>query len=228
MSKSRPPKGQPYRKSTLTDAQKAANVAMGLTPTGRIPIKRPSRKGVDRQPDYPKGDYRCTGYDFTPARKNAFLEVIKREGLTSVACVEIGVHPNTVSRHRTDDHVFRDAMDEAFRQHGAALVQEAHRRAVAGVTKPVYGSQGPGAGSGVVGFVTEYSDRLLLELLKKYDPDFKAPSAQVQVTTNVTGPQGDVGLKLEDLSAESRADLKRILERELERRAQDGEATRAD
>jgi hypothetical protein len=230
MAKQKPQPGQAtrFKKSPLTDAQKAANVAMGLTPTGRIPIKRASRKGVDRLPDYPKGDYRCTGYDFTPARKNAFLEVIKREGLTSVACVEIGVHPNTVSRHRTDDHVFRDAMDEAFRQHGASLVQETHRRAVAGVTKPVYGSQGPGAGSGVVGFVTEFSDRLLLALLKKYDPDFKTVPAKVEVTTNINGgPKGDVGLKLEDLSPESRADLKRILERELERREQDGEA-RAD
>jgi len=215
-----------FKRSKLTDAEKARNVANGLTPTGRLKTTRPSRKGIDRQPDFPKGDYRCTGNNFTPARKNAFLDVIRREGLNPVACAEIGVSPSTVSRHRTEDPVFRDAMDEAFRQHGAALVQEAHRRAVVGVSKAVYGSQGPGAGQGVIGFVTEYSDRLLLELLKKYDPDFRTAPAKVEVTTNVSTPKGDVGLKLEELSPESRADLKRILERELERR--DGGAPEAD
>jgi hypothetical protein len=206
-------KGNMGRK--LTAEEKARNVANGLTPTGRVRVKQLS---------YPQGDYRCTGNNFTPARKNAFLDVIRRAGSSSVACAEIGVSPGTVSRHRTEDHIFRDAMDEAFRQHGAALVQEAHRRAVSGVQKPVYGSQGPGAGSGIVGWITEYSDRLLLELLRKYDQDFRSAPARVEVTTHVGESPA---LNLEELCQESRADLKRILERELERREQDGEA-RAD
>jgi len=213
------------KRSNLTDAQKARNVANGLTPTGRVRQKRLSRKGMDKLPDYPPGDYRSLGVNFTPARKNAFLDIIREKGLTSAACAEIGLSPCTVSRHRSEDPQFRDAMDEAFRQHGASLIREAHRRGVEGVSKPIYGSQGPGQGSGVVGWVQEYSDRLLLELLRKYDPDFRPATAKVEVTTNVSAPKGDSnGLSLEDLSPESQEDLLRIIEREKSRRASDGEA----
>lgn len=209
------------KRKKLTDAEKRRNVANGLTPTGRIPQKRLSRKGVDKAPDYPRGDYRCLGTNFTPARKNAFLDIIREEGLTAIACREIGVSPNTVSRHRSEDPLFRDAMDEAFRQHAAIYVKEMRRRGVEGVSKPIYGSQGPGAGSGVVGWVTEYSDRLLLELARKYDPELRsAPKVEVNNTVN-TAPKGE-GLRVEDLSPESRADLKRILERELERKGDGG------
>lgn len=214
-----------FKKSKLTEAEKARNVANGLTPTGRLRRKNLSRKGRDNAPDYPKGDYRCLGTAFTPARKNAFLDIIREEGNTAIAFREVGVSPNTVSEHRSKDHQFRDAMDEAFRQHAAIYLKEAKRRGVDGVQKPVYGSTGPGGGSGVIGWVTEYSDRLLVEMMRKYDPECRQSASKVEVTSKVE-VAAQPTLDLEKLSPESRADLKRILERELERHGKvpDGQA----
>ena len=213
-----------FKPSGLTDEEKAANVAAGLTPTGKVRTKRgprkPSlnRKGVNKVPDLPEGDYRNLGFNFTPVRKNAFLDVIREKGSTSIACRVVRVRPNTVSDHRKKDHAFRDAMDEAFRQHAARLVEEAYRRGVEGVQRPVYGTQGPGQGSGVVGWMTEYSDRLLLELLRKYDPDFRPAAAKVEANNTAVAAAPEGGLGVDKLLPESRADLKRILERELGRR----------
>lgn len=210
-----------FKKSTLSEEAKRRNVAAGLTPTGRVKVKRLSTKGIDKQPEFPQEDYRCTGFNFTPARKNAFLEVIRKQGNRAEACREIGIAQATVSRHRTEDPAFRDAMDEAFRQHATIYINEMRRRGVEGVQKAVYGSQGPGAGSGVIGWVTEYSDRLLLELAKKYDPDFR-PTLRTESKVHVT--QTNESLGLENLSPESQEDLRRILEREALREPDDGEA----
>ncbi len=42
-----------------------------------------------------------------------------------------------------------------------------------GTEKPVFGSMGQGLGSGRIGEVTEYSDSLLMFLIKQRDPSFR-------------------------------------------------------
>lgn len=51
------------------------------------------------------------------------------------------------------------------------MEQEAFRRAVEGTEKPVFGSMGFRMGSGEIGRVREYSDTLLIFLLKGARPE---------------------------------------------------------
>ena len=81
-----------------------------------------------------------------------------------------------------------------------------------GWDEPVFGSQGPGTGVGVVGWVRKYSDRLLIEQAKKHDKRYNHTQRIEQQLTVENKPS----LELEKLSPESRADLRKILERELE------------
>lgn len=217
-------------KPKLTPDQIAANLAAGLTPTGKIPkgpspgVKKgqvPSRKGVNKRPDVQPGDYRHLGFHFTPQRKNAYLAALAKHGERALARVEVGISQRTEERHRAEDPLFRDAMDEALRQYGAKLSLEIHRRGVEGVQKPVYGNiGGQGGGTGVVGFVTEYSDRLLLVQAQRHQPEY-TPKQKVEHS----GAVKSEGLGLEQLSPESQDDLRRILERELERRTANGPPT---
>ena len=214
-------------KKKLTPEQKAANLAAGLTATGKVPkgpspgIKKdmvPSRKGIDQAPKFPVGDYRSTGYAFTPARKNKYLEELARSGERVLARIAVGVSKRTEERHRAEDPDFRDAMDEAICQYGSKLSKEIHRRGVEGVQEPVYGNiGGQGGGTGVIGWVTRYSDRLLLTQAQRFEAGY-TPKQKVEHSGSVKSE----GLGLEDLSPESQDDLRRILERELEKRAANG------
>jgi len=215
------------KKPKLSDAEKAANVRAGLTPTGKIPKARgpgvpqanvPNTKnGINKAPEFPQGDYRCTGFAFTATRKNKYLEALARTGERVLARMEVGISLRTEERHRSEDPLFKEGMDEALRQYGAVISKEIHRRGIEGVQEPVYGNiGGQGGGSGVVGFVTRYSDRLLLTQAQRFEPGY---TPKTKVETTITKADG---LGLEDLSPESQDDLRRILERELEKRGTNG------
>ena len=67
--------------------------------------------------------------------------------------------------HRTTEAEFADAWDDAYDAGNDRLEDEAHRRAVDGVERPVtYRGE-------VVGSVREYSDVLLMFLLRGRRPD---------------------------------------------------------
>lgn len=200
------------KKSKLTDAEKAANVAAGLTPTGKIPVSR--AKGADAAPKFPEGDYRALGTNFTPKRKNRFITVLRETGEPALAAADVRVNLRTAQDHRHKDDLFRDAWDEALRQHAGIYAKEMKRRGVEGWDEPVFGSQGKDAGTGIVGWVRKYSDRLLIEQARKHDPGY-TQTQKVEQTVKTEG--GAAGLNLDSLSPESRADLRRILERELAR-----------
>lgn len=194
----------------ISDAVKQANLAKGLTPSGKIPAKRHTRMRADTFQDK---DYRRQHTAFTHERKNRYLAVLQETGERSLARADVGIGKTTVYEHRSSDKLFRDAEDEALRQHAAVYSTEMKRRAVQGYQEPVYGSQGPGAGIGIVGHLTRYSDRLLLELARRYEPEY-TPRTKIESTSTIT--QDSLGLQ--DLSPESRADLRRILEREAARK----------
>jgi hypothetical protein len=209
----------------LSDAEKAANLARGLTPNGKLPkgsgagIKKSQLPRTDNGhkalPEFPMNDYRCIGSTFTPARRNRYLAVVRRTGEKILARIDVGVSRTTVNNARTKDHQFRDAEDEALREHAAIYSQEMRRRGVEGVDKPVFGSiGGENGGTGIVGYVKEYSDRLLLEQARRFESAY-TPKTKVEQTTVSAEALG-----LADLSPESQEDLQRILEREMARRAE--------
>lgn len=199
-------------KPKLTPEEKAANVAAGLTPTGKIPT--PRTRGEDKPPKFPEGDYRCTGNAFTATRKNRFCAVLKATGEKALAAAEVGVHLKTAERHRHQDELFREAWDEALRQHAAVYAKEMYRRGVEGWDEPVFGSAGgKDAGTTIVGWVRKYSDRLLLEQARKHDPGY-TPTQRIESRVEAVNSPG---LDLSKLSPESQDQLREILERELQR-----------
>lgn len=85
-----------------------------------------------------------------------------------------------VYEHRNQDPAFRAAWDEAVETACDALEAEAWRRAKDGVRKPVY------QGGEKVGEVREYSDTLLIFLLKGHRPE----RFRERVSTEISGPGG--------------------------------------
>lgn len=101
----------------------------------------------------------------TVEKKAQFVKLL-RDGATIVlAADEIGVSRTCLYEHRQNDEDFAAAWDVAYEQGTDALEAEAERRALRGVSEPVF-HRGE-----IVGHVQKYSDILLIFLLKARRPD---------------------------------------------------------
>jgi hypothetical protein len=98
-------------------------------------------------------------------KKRAFLVAYSECGNIVRAAAAAGVHRSSHFHWVKGDEAYADAFREAERMAGFLLEAEARRRAAEGIDKPVY-YQGQ-----VVGTVKEYSDTLLIFLLKGALPD---------------------------------------------------------
>lgn len=94
-----------------------------------------------------------------------FLERLSHGATVSDSCKAAGVHRSTAYRYRDADPEFESAWHEVEERSTEQLEAEAFRRAVKGVQKPIY-HQGKRVGS-----VREYSDQLLVFLLKARRPE---------------------------------------------------------
>lgn len=88
-------------------------------------------------------------------------------GNVTAACRKARVSRNTAYEARKADADFAAAWNEALMLGTAGLEDEARRRAFEGTNKPVHylGKR--------VGYIKEYSDTLLIFLLKAHDPKFR-------------------------------------------------------
>ena len=111
---------------------------------------------------------------FTPERKDTFLEWYRKTGLLALSAQAAGVSSGVIGDHRKKDPLFDELVQEAKEQHTDMLVQEAQRRAYAGVSKPVIGGKFKDE---VVTTVQEYSDRLMELLLKAKREEFRGKDA---------------------------------------------------
>ena len=100
----------------------------------------------------------------TPEKREKFLDGLGKSCNVSKACKLAGIARNSAYLWRDDDKVFAAEWDKAIEQAADLLEEEAIRRAKDGVKKPVY------RGGRLVGYVTEYSDTLLIFLLKGAKP----------------------------------------------------------
>jgi hypothetical protein len=116
----------------------------------------------------------------TPEKVAAFLDALSDTANVSAAAKKVRVSRGHMYRLRDEDIEFAAAWDEAVKLGTAALEDEAVRRAKDGTLKPVFyrGEK--------VGTIREYSDTLLIFLLKARDPDKYAE----RVKKEVTGPGG--------------------------------------
>ena len=105
----------------------------------------------------------------TPKRdwKPAFIEALRATGNVTHAAQYAGRSQNQAYHVRRHSEHFAAQWDEALGEGTDLLEAEARRRAFTGIDKPVYYK------GEVVGSIKEYSDRLLMFLLKAHDPKFR-------------------------------------------------------
>ncbi len=120
-------------------------------------------------------------------RKKSFLEIYRQYGNITTAAEMAGLHRSTHYLWLKDDPEYAAAFDQATEEASERLEQEAWRRAVKGVEKPVY------QGGKRVGTIQEYSDTLLIFLLKGAKPS----KYKERVSQEVSGSL-NIAAKLED------------------------------
>lgn len=103
--------------------------------------------------------------EITHPKKRAFLAAYSECGTITRAAEIAGIERKTHYDWLKADAVYAKACDAAYEQAAERLEEEARRRAVEGVQKPVFYK---GEKCGVV---QEYSDTLLIFLLKGAKPD---------------------------------------------------------
>lgn len=98
-------------------------------------------------------------------KKERFVLALAKTGNVSEACKTAGIGRKTAYRYREDDPEFASAWNEALDEAADALEGEARRRAVTGTLKPIFHK------GAICGKVREYSDTLLIFLLKGARPE---------------------------------------------------------
>lgn len=116
-------------------------------------------------------------------RKKTFLRALSQLGNVTAASAAAGWGMGIAYSVRKADKEFAQGWEWALEVFGATLEMEAHRRAVHGVTKGVYGSLGKDEGSGLIGTEVVYSDKLLETLLKANMRSKYGDKAEIDVTS---------------------------------------------
>lgn len=111
-------------------------------------------------------------------KKEAFLASYRQNGNITRAATDAGISRVTVFRWQEKDEQFAIRMRQAMEAAIDLLEEEARRRAYQGTTKPVY------QGGKLVGVEQEYSDTLLIFLLKGARPAKYRDNARVEVATD--------------------------------------------
>ena len=99
-----------------------------------------------------------------PGRQDALIATLAATGNVSAACQACGIGRRTYY-HWMEDPAFVERVTDAKDEAADALEAEARRRAHEGTEKPVY------QGGRRVGTIREYSDTLLIFLLKGCRPE---------------------------------------------------------
>lgn len=104
--------------------------------------------------------------DWTPEKEAKFIKsLVSTGGNIARACRAAKVARSTVYDHKKKDPAFAQKWSEAVEQGIDELEQEARRRAFSGTEKPVFYK------GDVVGHINEYSDTLMIFLLKGNRPE---------------------------------------------------------
>lgn len=103
----------------------------------------------------------------TPQKRGKFLAALRRHGNATLAAKSIGIGHRTVYEWRADELEFKAEWEDALIEYSTILEAEADRRAVEGLTNPVYYK------GAIVGHIQEYSDILLMFRLKKLNTAYK-------------------------------------------------------
>lgn len=131
--------------------------------------------------------------------RETFLTVLADGGSVTMACKAAAIGRSTAYEWKAEDEAFAALWDEALEAGIDLLEDEARRRAVEGVEKPVV-TMGKIARNddGSVLKIREYSDSLLALMLKAKRPEQYRERVDVNakhsggVTVNIVGPDADL------------------------------------
>jgi hypothetical protein len=127
----------------------------------------------------------------TPAtylQQRAFIAAFKVTHNTSSAAAAAKVDTNQHRMWLQRDEVYRKAWEDELEAIGQTLEDEALRRAHEGVKKTLYYKGKPirtGRGKSRIAYETEYSDQLLIALLKRFRPALYRERTMTEVTGSV-------------------------------------------
>lgn len=113
-------------------------------------------------------------HEWTPAAEAAFLEALAKGYSVSAAASGAGFSRATVYQRRKDNASFAERWDDAYEAGSDVLEDEARRRAVEGTDRPVYQN------GKLVGHVREYSDVMLVLMLKARRPEKYRDNAKIE------------------------------------------------
>lgn len=137
------------------------------------------------------------------AKQAEFLGEYARLVVIGTACEAVGIDRRQHYRWM-EDPAYKARFDEAHKLGCDRLVREALRRGLEGVDEPVFGKlPGKDSGSGVVGTIRKYSDRLLELLLKA-----KLPS-EFRERISIGGDPDAPPVRSEDMTPARAAELYR-------------------
>lgn len=128
----------------------------------------------------------------TPEKTEKFLTVLADTANVSKAARAIKMARGYLYEVKAKDEGFSAAWDAAVKLGTAALEDEAARRAMEGTLKPVF-YRGEKCGT-----IREYSDTLLIFLLKARDPDKYADRVKQELTGRGGGPLQSVAVTTND------------------------------
>jgi hypothetical protein len=104
----------------------------------------------------------------TKKHMDAFLEaLIETGGNVKAACTLVGLPRRTIYDLKRTDEEFAARYAKAHEMAVDSLIDEARRRGHTGVEEPVF-YQG-----GVAGYITKYSDPLLMFIIKAHRPEYR-------------------------------------------------------
>lgn len=130
----------------------------------------------------------------------AFLTVLADQGVVRVACEAAKIDRSVVYKARETDAVFDQAWQDAIEHAADLLEEEARRRAFVGTMKPVF------QGGKEVGRVREYSDTLMVFLLKGARPDKYRENVKAEITGSVGLHVVAAPLKMDEETWNSKAE----------------------
>ncbi len=105
----------------------------------------------------------------TPKKKADFLRELRNGGLVNKAAAACRLSRSVLYQHKRRSATFANAWDVAVDESvDLVLIEEARRRAVDGVKKPLH-NKGVLTGA----YVREYSDSLLMFLIKARRPEYR-------------------------------------------------------
>lgn len=119
----------------------------------------------------------------------AFLAALEQSGVIAKACRAVNISRTTIWERRRDDAEFKAAFDNALTAGALLLEEEAVRRAKDGVRRikfnPKTGEPYIDPDTGKPYQELEYSDAILLALLKRHFPQYHEKPSEVSVSTHV-------------------------------------------